>query len=69
MTSLHTAMEMAAGAAGKDGDRNPDMELAQRLFMLANKCDGVDLVEIRKSVMEKIQQQSAFVFVIFSPVH
>ena len=52
-------MEMAAEGAVKDGDRNPDMELAQKLFLLTNKCDGVDLSEIRKSVMERIQQQSA----------
>lgn len=58
-------MEMAAEGVVKDGDRNPDMELAQKLFLLTNKCYGVDLVETRKSVMERIQQQSAFVL---SPV-
>ena len=59
------AEEMAvAEGLGPKRERNPDMDLAQKLFMLTNKCDSVGLVEIRKAVMDKIKQQSAFVCVL-----
>lgn len=69
MTSQYTALEMAykmavAEEAGQKWERNPDMDLAQKLFMLTEKCDSVDLGEVRKAVMEKINQQSAFVCVL-----
>lgn len=65
MTSHHTAdMAVTEETAEKNWETNPDMELAQNLFLLANKCDSEDLGQIRKAVMQKIEQQSVFVCVL-----
>ena len=64
---MKMADEMAvAEDAGQKWEKNPDMDLAQKLFLLSEKCDSVDLGETRKSVMDKIKQQSAFVCVLIS---
>ena len=50
-----------AEAEEKACERNPDMELAQELFLLANKCENEDLVRIHEDVMQKIEQKSVCV--------
>ena len=57
-------MAVTEETAGKDWERNPDMELAQMLFLLTNKCDSEDLGQIRKAVMQKIERQSVFACIL-----